>query len=149
MAYSIPTTPNAHVGHRGGLAQLTNAFFSWELSSDSTADKPIINSLRLNYDEQTWKKQLSQCQPDASDLMIYDPIPAGEVPLLTDKIHSLFSTVSNGTLTVPKAPVGEKTAYSNAIGCTHGRISLIVPTPLLCASLLYQRTTIVGTAARL
>jgi len=95
MAYSIPSTPNAHVGHRGGLAQLTNAFFSWELSSDSTADKPIINSLRLNYDEQTWKKQLSQCQPDASDLMIYDPIPAGEVPLLTDKIHSLFSTVSS------------------------------------------------------
>lgn len=95
MAYSTPSTPSAHVGQRGGLAQLTNAFFSWELSSDSTADKPVINSLRLNYDEQTWKKQLSKCQPDASDLMIYHPIPSSEVPLLTDKIHSLFTTVSN------------------------------------------------------
>jgi hypothetical protein len=53
---------------------LTNAFFSWELANDNTADKPIINSLRLNYDDQTWKKQLSQCQPDASDLMVYHPM---------------------------------------------------------------------------
>jgi len=94
LAYSIPSSPDAPSGHRGGLAQMTAGFLSWELSPESTASKPVITSLRLNYDEQSWKKQLSQCQPDASDLMLYDPIPAKEVPMLTDKASSLFNTVS-------------------------------------------------------
>jgi len=94
LAYSLPSTPNATVGQRGGLAQLTDAFLSWELSERSTPEKPIITSLRLNYDEETLKTRLSRCQPDVSDLMLYDPIPATEVPLLTDKIRAMMHTVS-------------------------------------------------------
>jgi len=110
LAYSVRPPSD---GNGGGVTQLTSAFLTWELSDKSTSKRPLITSLRLHYDEESWLNQLSDCMSDSSGLMITTR-NSGEnnrpeqKRALVEIANTLLTTVStlNPRLNCPKSTYG-------------------------------------------